>query len=95
MEDIIRVQRATKDEHIREENAHNWPGVYGTFVQDEHSAFYDVVPLHTHFAGLSGVKDFYKAARDCIPGFQNRRLGRIRYAGMFHTRGDYLRNSQR
>ena len=42
MEDLIRIQRATVDEHIREENAHNWPAVYGTFVQDEGSAFYDV-----------------------------------------------------
>ena len=47
-----------------------WPGVYGTFVQDEHSAFYDVVPLHTHFAGLSGVKDFYKAAETAFPDFK-------------------------
>jgi hypothetical protein len=70
MEDIIRLQRATVAEHIREENAHNWPAVYGTFVQDEGSAFYDVVPLHTHFAGLTGVKDFYRAAEAAFPDFR-------------------------
>lgn len=51
MEDIIRLQRATVDDHIRAENAHNWPAVHNTFVQDE-SAFYDVVPLHAHFSGF-------------------------------------------
>ena len=55
MEELIRIQRATVDEHIREENAHNWPAIYGTFVQDEGFAFYDVVALHAHFAGLTGV----------------------------------------
>jgi hypothetical protein len=39
MDERIRIQRATGDEHIRAENAHNWPVVYGTFVQDENSAF--------------------------------------------------------
>ena len=52
MEDIIAIQRATIAEHIAQENAHNWDAVHDTFVQDE-TAFYDVVPLHTHFAGLS------------------------------------------
>jgi predicted ester cyclase len=42
--------------------------VYNTFVQDE-TAFYDVVPLHTHFAGLTGVKDFYQAAHQAFPDF--------------------------
>ena len=68
MEDIIRLQRATVDEHIRAENAHNWPAVHNTFVQDE-SAFYDVVPLHAHFSGLRGVKDFYHAAQNAFPDF--------------------------
>jgi hypothetical protein len=70
MEDLIRVQRATVDEHIRAENAHEWAAVYSTFVQDEESAFYDVVPLHTHFAGLTGVKDFYRAAEMAFPDFR-------------------------
>ena len=68
MEDIIRLQRATVDEHIRAENAHNWPAVHNTFVQDE-SAFYDVVPLHAHCSGLRGVKDFYHAAQNAFPDF--------------------------
>jgi len=70
MEDLISVQRATVEEHIREENAHNWPAVYSTFVQNEESAFYDVIPLHTHFAGLTGVKDFYQAAEAAFPDFR-------------------------
>jgi len=70
MEDLISVQRTTVEEHIREENAHNWPAVYSTFVQNEESAFYDVIPLHTHFAGLTGVKDFYQAAEAAFPDFR-------------------------
>ena len=70
MDELIRIQRDTVDEHVRAENAHNWPAVYGTFVQDEDSAFYDVVPLHTHFAGITGVKDFYRAAETAFPDFQ-------------------------
>jgi hypothetical protein len=34
MEDIIRLQRATVDEHIIQENAHNWSAVYDTFAPD-------------------------------------------------------------
>jgi predicted ester cyclase len=68
VEEILRAQRAIIDQHIREENAHNWPAVYDTFVQGE-AAFYDVIPLHTHFAGLNGVKDFYEAAHQAFPDF--------------------------
>ena len=68
MDDIIKLQRATVDEHIRHENAHDWPAVHATFVQDER-AFYDVIPLHAHFAGLNGVKDFYQAAQVAFPDF--------------------------
>jgi hypothetical protein len=28
MDELIRIQRSTVDEHIRAENAHNWPVVY-------------------------------------------------------------------
>ena len=69
MEEIVRVQRATIDEHIRAENAHDWPAVYNTFTQNE-SAFYDVMPLHAHFAGMTGVKDFYQAAHNAFPDFR-------------------------
>ena len=59
MDEIIRAQRATVDEHIRRENGKNWSGVYDTFIQDE-SAFYDAVPFNVRYSGFSGVKDFYQ-----------------------------------
>jgi predicted ester cyclase len=67
--EIIGLQRATVDEHIRQECAHNWPGVHDTFVQDE-SAFYDVVPFNSRFSGFSGVKDFYRAIEMSFPDFE-------------------------
>jgi predicted ester cyclase len=85
MEDLIRLQRATIAEHIREENAHNWSAVYKTFIQDEGSAFYDVVPFHTHFVGLTGVRDFYQAAAAAFPDF------RIEVWGEFDTEGCSVR----
>ncbi|MFL6447675.1 MAG: ester cyclase [Bryobacteraceae bacterium] len=80
MEEIIRIQRATVDEHVREEIAKNWPGVHATFVQDE-KAFYDVVPLNTHFAGIAGVKDFYRVIDAALPDFDIHVLGRVRPSG--------------
>ena len=35
MQDIIKLQRATIDEHIRAESAKDWEAVYDTFVQGE------------------------------------------------------------
>jgi hypothetical protein len=35
MEEIIRRQRATVEEHIGQENAHNWSAVYDTFAPHE------------------------------------------------------------
>jgi predicted ester cyclase len=69
VEDIIRIQRETVDEHIRHENAKNWSGVYDTFVHDE-TAFYDVVPFNTRFPGFAGVKGFYEAANAAFPDFK-------------------------
>jgi predicted ester cyclase len=69
VEDIIRIQRETVDEHIRHENAKNWSGVYDTFVHDE-TAFYDVVPFNTRFPGFAGVKGFYEAANVAFPDFK-------------------------
>jgi predicted ester cyclase len=69
VEDIIRNQRETVDEHIRHENAKNWSGVYDTFVHDE-TAFYDVVPFNTRFPGFAGVKGFYEAANVAFPDFK-------------------------
>ncbi|MER5390675.1 ester cyclase [Saccharopolyspora sp. NPDC002686] len=65
----IEAQRRTIAEHIEAENAHDWPRVYGTFVQDEH-AFYDVVPLSTRYAGFTGVQDFYQILDSAIPDFR-------------------------
>jgi predicted ester cyclase len=70
MQDLLQLQRETIDRHIRAENAHDWPVVYDTFVQDESLAFYDVIPLHAHFPGLTGVRDFYQAAERAFPDFR-------------------------
>src|SRR5215831_1747002 len=47
--------------------------------------FTNVVPLHTHFAGLTGVKDFYRAAETAFPDF------RIDVWGEFDTVGCSVR----
>jgi hypothetical protein len=65
MEEIIRLQRATVDEHIGQENAHNWPAVYDTFAP--HESAIDVVPFHTRFGGLNGISDFYQAVDAAFP----------------------------
>ncbi|GDY29123.1 ester cyclase [Gandjariella thermophila] len=65
----IAAQRRTIDEHIAGENAHDWSRVYGTFVQDDR-AYYDVVPLSSHFGGFSGVKDFYGLMEGVLPDFR-------------------------
>jgi predicted ester cyclase len=67
-EGLIAVQRATIQEHIRQENAKEWERVYDTFVRDERS-FYDVVPMSAHFEGIQGVQDFYEALAVAIPDF--------------------------
>ena len=69
MDEIIKRQRAIVDEHIRHENAHNWAGVYDTFVKHEH-AYCDVVPFNTRFAGYTGVQDFYASAQIAFPDFK-------------------------
>ena len=69
MEDIIRIQRETVDEHVRQESSKNWQGVYDTFVPDE-TAFFDVVPFNTRYSGIAGVKAFYQAAHAAFPDFK-------------------------
>ncbi|MSP12529.1 MAG: hypothetical protein EXR62_06185 [Chloroflexi bacterium] len=69
MQDIIKLQRDTVDEHIQTENAKDWQGVYKTFVQDG-GAYFDVGPLATRFLGLSGVNDFNQAITVSFPDFQ-------------------------
>jgi steroid delta-isomerase-like uncharacterized protein len=66
MEDRIERQRAIVAEHIRAENAHDWPAVYDTFVQDDR-AHYDVVPLAAKFAGIEKVRGFYQAIANALP----------------------------
>jgi hypothetical protein len=44
MDNTLERQRRIVAEHIRYENAHDWPGVFNTFVQDAR-AHYDVGPL--------------------------------------------------
>jgi steroid delta-isomerase-like uncharacterized protein len=84
MQDLIKLQRATIDEHIRTENAKDWEGVYNTFVQSEES-YYDVVPMATRFEGISGVKDFYQVITASFPDFQ------ITVAGEYDTPGCSIR----
>ncbi len=54
MDETIRIQRETVDEHVRHENSKNWSGVFDTFVHDESASFYDVVPFNMRYSGLSG-----------------------------------------
>jgi hypothetical protein len=69
MDETIRIQRETIEEHIRHENAKNWEGVYDTFVHDD-TAFYDVVPLNARFPGFGGVQGFYASANAAFPDFK-------------------------
>ncbi len=80
MQTQIECQRAIVAEHMRRENAHDWPGVYDTFVQDEH-AHYDVVPLHTSFQGIDGVRQFYELIAAALPDLQ------IRVTAQYDTPG--------
>lgn len=84
MSEIIQLQRATIDEHIRTENAKDWEAVYNTFVQSE-EVYYDVGPLATRFQGISGVKDFYQTITAAFPDFQ------ITVTGEYDTPGCSIR----
>jgi predicted ester cyclase len=68
MEEIIRRQRATVEEHIGQENAHNWSAVYDTFAP--HESAIDVIPFHAQFGGLNGIRDFYQAVDAAFPDFE-------------------------
>ena len=86
MQDLIKLQRATIDEHVQTENAKDWEGVYNTFIQSD-EAYYDVLPLATRFQGLSGVKDFYQAISAALPDFQ------ITVTGEYDTPGCSIREA--
>ena len=62
----IKRQREIVAEHIRGENEHDWPTVFGTFVQDNR-AHYDVVPLGARFNGIEGVRGFYQSIAAAVP----------------------------
>jgi steroid delta-isomerase-like uncharacterized protein len=84
MQDIIKQQRATVDEHIQTENTKDWEAVYNTFIQSE-EAYFDVVPLATRFRGISGVQDFYQTISAAFPDFQ------ITVTGEYDTLGCSIR----
>ncbi|ABD11760.1 putative ester cyclase [Frankia casuarinae] len=67
-EERISWQRATIEEHIRQENAKDWKKVYDTFLRDER-AFYDVVPMNARYEGIRGVQDFYEMLALALPDF--------------------------
>jgi predicted ester cyclase len=73
MEEIIRLQRATVDEHIRQKNAHNRPAVYDTFAP--HECAIAVVAFHAQFGELNGIRDFYQAAATAFPDFNTNLWG--------------------
>jgi steroid delta-isomerase-like uncharacterized protein len=66
MDTRIERQREIVAEHIRCENAHDWPGVHETFVQDDR-AYYEVVPLGVRFKGIEGVRNFYRTISAALP----------------------------
>ncbi|WP_131770243.1 ester cyclase [Candidatus Protofrankia californiensis] len=68
IEGRVALQRATIEEHIRQENAKEWEKVYDTFLRDER-AFYDVIPMSAHYEGIRGVQDFYEALAVALPDF--------------------------
>src|SRR5215210_1705424 len=84
MQDLIKLQRATIDEHIRAESAKDWEAVYNTFIQSE-EPYFDVMPLATRFNGIAGVKDFYQTITASFPDFQ------ITVAGEYDTPGCSIR----
>ncbi|HEX4945190.1 MAG TPA: ester cyclase, partial [Blastocatellia bacterium] len=84
MQDIIQLQRATIDEHIRTEDAKDWQAVASTFIPGE-AAYFDVMPLATRFQGMSGVLDFYQTFATALPDFQ------ITVTGEYDTPGCSIR----
>ena len=66
MGSTVDSQREVVARHIRDENEHDWPAVYDTFVQDDR-AHYDVMPLGTSFKGIDGVRGFYQAIAAALP----------------------------
>jgi hypothetical protein len=84
MEEIIRLQRATVDEHIRQKNAHNRPAVYDTFAP--HECAIAVVAFHAQFGELNGIRDFYRVVATAFPDFKTNV-----WANMIHPAAPFAR----
>jgi predicted ester cyclase len=67
-EELIQIQRACIVQHMQGENDHDWTMVYDTFIQD-HTSYYDVVPLSNKFDGFGGVQEFYQIFEAAVPNF--------------------------
>jgi steroid delta-isomerase-like uncharacterized protein len=68
-EALISIQRKTIAEHIKHEDAKNWPEVALTFTPQSENAYYDVVPFQVRFQHMKGVMDFYQAMAQSFPDF--------------------------
>src|SRR5262245_6479886 len=68
-EALVEIQRKTIAEHVRHEQAKDWPEVYRTFTPHEDDAYYDVVPFQTRFRKMKGVVDFYEVFTRAFPAF--------------------------
>src|SRR5215470_10608344 len=60
-EALVEIQQKTIAEHIKHEEAKDWPEVSRTFTPHAEDAYYDVVPLQMRFQKMKGVMDFYQA----------------------------------
>jgi predicted ester cyclase len=67
---LVEHQRRTIAEHVRHEQAKDWPNVYNTFTPIEDEAYYDVVPFQVRFPKIKGVRDFYETFAAAFPDFQ-------------------------
>ena len=68
-EALVEIQRTTIAEHIKHEEAKDWPAVSRTFTPLADDAYYDVVPLQMRFQKMKGVMDFYQAFTRGFPDF--------------------------
>ena len=68
-EALIEIQRNTIAEHIKHEEAKDWPEVARTFTPQSEDAYYDVVPFHMRFQQMKGVMDFYQSFAHGFPDF--------------------------
>jgi steroid delta-isomerase-like uncharacterized protein len=61
---VVSARLQMVDEHIRLENAHDLPGILGTFG---HSARYDDEPWDSHFVGHDEVRAYYEQLLVAMP----------------------------